>query len=326
MKWRPSLWVVLGGALGGTLALSLAGLIALRYIGPEIGFRWGAVWVALVIGALTAVLGWLLLRLLLRPLAALDIYATQVRARPSDPPPEPRHYGTREIHSVARSVMDMAATLRTREAAVRNYTNHVTHELKTPVSTLRGAAELLLDSPDVSDGDRRLIDQVARATEQLDRQLQALRAVAKAQVADVEGQTPLSELVSALAAEHPELVLEAAAGLTIPLSSRGATVALGQLVRNAVEHGATGVEIIGWAENGSQVIQVLDNGTGVATGNAGRIFDPFFTTRRETGGTGMGLWIVATLLRDQGADIKHVPTETGCAFRLVFPDIDASLR
>ena len=36
-KWRPPLWLVLGGALAATLAFALAGLVALRYLGPEIG-------------------------------------------------------------------------------------------------------------------------------------------------------------------------------------------------------------------------------------------------------------------------------------------------
>ena len=69
LKWRPALWMVLGGALMATLALSFAGLVALRYLGPEIGFRNAAVGLALCIGAATSLLGWLLVRLLLRPIS-----------------------------------------------------------------------------------------------------------------------------------------------------------------------------------------------------------------------------------------------------------------
>ena len=74
-KWRPSLWLVLGGALAGTLALSLAGIVTLRYLGPEIGFRHAAVLLAAIIGLLTAVLWLMLLRVLLRPVTALAAYA-----------------------------------------------------------------------------------------------------------------------------------------------------------------------------------------------------------------------------------------------------------
>ncbi len=88
-KWRPALWMVLGGALLATLALSFAGLIALRYLGPEFGFRRAAVALALLIGAATLVLGVLLVRLLLRPVTTLSEQAArpapQPRPRPSPP-------------------------------------------------------------------------------------------------------------------------------------------------------------------------------------------------------------------------------------------------
>lgn len=70
-RWRPSLAFVLGGALAGTLALSFAGLVALRYLGPAIGFRHAAILLAVAITLATALVGWLLVRLLLRPILAL---------------------------------------------------------------------------------------------------------------------------------------------------------------------------------------------------------------------------------------------------------------
>ena len=62
-NWRPSLALVLGGGLAGTLALSFAGLVTLRYLGPVIGFRNAAILLALVITLATGALGWLLVRL-----------------------------------------------------------------------------------------------------------------------------------------------------------------------------------------------------------------------------------------------------------------------
>ena len=65
-KWRPSLWFVLGGALASTLFLSLLGIVILRYLGPEIGFRNAAYLLVLGIGGITVIIWVLLLRLLLR--------------------------------------------------------------------------------------------------------------------------------------------------------------------------------------------------------------------------------------------------------------------
>jgi len=52
--WRPSLGLVLGGALLATLGLSFAGLVALRNLGPLIGFRSAAILLAIRIPAMPA--------------------------------------------------------------------------------------------------------------------------------------------------------------------------------------------------------------------------------------------------------------------------------
>ncbi len=314
-RWRPSLWLVLGGALGGTLALSFAGLVALRYLGPAVGFRHAALGLALVIAGLTGVLGWLLLRLLLRPIAALESYAAEVRA--GHPAAPPAHFGTRELHRTARSVIDMAETLRDREATIRSYTDHVTHELRTPVTALRAAVELLEDGGTLSPADRHLLGQIDGARAQIEAQLDALRRAAQAREARHVGSTTLSDLAPLLAA-HP-LRLEIRGGrVPIPLGAEGLLQVLGQLLRNAAEHGATAITLT--AERGEGcTLTVSDDGPGISAGNAGRIFEPFFTTRREEGGTGMGLAIARAILTAHRAGIALVPSARGATFRLDFP-------
>ena len=61
-----------------------------------------------------------------------------------------------------------------------------------------------------------------------------------------------------------------------------------------------------------------DDGIGIAQGNAGRVFDPFFTTRRDTGGTGMGLSIVRSLLAARGGQIDLHPSDIGACFLITF--------
>lgn len=53
--------------------------------------------------------------------------------------------------------------------------------------------------------------------------------------------------------------------------------------------------------------------------NRDRIFDVFFTTRRESGGTGMGLGIVRSLLRAHGGSIRLAPSDAGTAFEITLP-------
>lgn len=315
--WRPSLGLVLGGALVGTLVLSFAGLVALRYLGPLIGFRSAAMILAVVITAATALLGWLLLRLLLRPIRALETYArAQEEALPALPP---AHFGTRETAVTARRVIAMAEALRDREATIRAFTDHVTHELKTPVSAIRAAAELLEDGGGLSVEDRRLLREIDGARAQIETQLTALRSAAQAREARYLGQSQLADLLPALATDFPDLALSTKGeSLPMPIAPDGMMIVLAQLMRNAAEHGARQITLAAHTEAGRLVLDVSDDGLGISTGNEGRIFQPFFTTRREAGGTGMGLSVARNLLAAHRAEITLLSEHALTTFRIVF--------
>lgn len=317
-KWRPALWMVLGGALVTTLALSFAGLVALRYLGPDFGFRRAAAALAIGIGAATAMLGWLLVRLLLRPITLLSDQAAALRRDPQHALTPLPHYGTRELRDLAHGIKAMAAALQNREASIRSFTDHVTHELKSPVTAIRAAAELLSDAA-LSAADQRLIDQIVGATAQMQTQLDALRRVTAAREPRHFGATSLSAVLPGLVSDHPELILNCdGADHDIPLAAEGLRVVLGHLLTNAAQHGATRVGLQLRAGGGATVLTVTDNGRGVSEGNRDRIFAPFFTTTREQGGTGMGLTIAANLLGAHGARIDALTMEQGAGFALTF--------
>ncbi len=253
--------MVLGGALAATLALSLIGLFALRLLGPEMGFLQAAIFLALCIGGLTAIL----VRLLMRPIASLARYAGQVRHGVGDPPAPPRHYGTQELGAMGQSVLDMAETLQSRAATVRGYTDHVTHELKTPVSAIRAAAELLEDSMPPGASDRQLIAQIMGATDQMQVQLDALRRIAAAREPRYHGRSTLMQVAEALGAEYPALILRNnGAPEWVPLAADGLRLILGHLFANAAQHGATEVVLNGSVDVERVEVTVTDNGTGIS--------------------------------------------------------------
>ncbi len=319
-KWRPSLWFVLGGAMAGTLALSLAGLVAFRYLGPAWGYGEAAVALGLAIALLTTVLWLVLLRLLQRPISGLAAYAEAIRAAPDSVVPPPDHFGTKELHRMALSVIDMAATLANREATIRSFTDHVTHELKTPVTAIRAATELLDDDPDLTEENRALLRQLAGASEQMHRQLEALRQVAAAREMTPGGDCRLGDLADGLTAEHPALAIEVRGGdLVLPVSAEAMRIVLSHLAGNAVAHGATRLDIRCRDDAPGRTVTLSDDGKGISDGNRPHVFEPFFTTRRENGGTGMGLYIVARLLKSHGAEIALESVSKGAAFRISFP-------
>ncbi|NPD15650.1 HAMP domain-containing histidine kinase [Xinfangfangia sp. D13-10-4-6] len=320
-RWRPSLGLVLGGALAGTLGLSFLGMVVLRYLGPVIGFRHAVIVIALVIAAATAVLGWLLVRLLLRPILALEHFAAG--AENGEPLVPPTHFGTYELHATAQRVIAMAGVLRDREATVRAYTDHVTHELKTPVAAIRAGVELLDDGAQLQGDDALLLAQIGAAGRQIEAQLAALREVARAREARYLGESTLSEIEAALAQDWPDLRWTITGqAVRIPISAQGLGLILSPLARNASEHGATEITLSASLSAQDCVIHFSDNGHGISPGNAARIFDPFFTTRRESGGTGMGLAILRAMLAAHGGRVSLAAATKGSSFRLTLPRRD----
>lgn len=312
-KWRPSLALVLGGGLVGTLGLSLVGLIALRYLGPEIGFRIAAALLAVMIGLATGCLGYLMVRLLLRPITALADYSTTVQKGEAAEPPT--HYGTRELSQLAGSVLDMTGTLQRREASIRGFADHVTHELKTPVTAIRAAGELLQDSGQLDGPDRKLVHQILGATDQMQSQLRALNQVTAARRPEYHGTACLADLLDWLQSDFPELdITVQGRDKPMPLAASGLRVVLRQMLDNSVRHRAGRVFLT--ATERKLVIQ--DDGPGISAGNRDHIFEPFFTTAREKGGTGMGLTIAANLLSAHGAGIVLVPSDSGARFEIEF--------
>jgi signal transduction histidine kinase len=211
--------------------------------------------------------------------------------------------------------MEMAEALRDREATIRSYTDHVTHELKTPVSAIRAAVELMQDGGGLAEADARLAGEIDGAREQIEAQLAALRAAASAREARYLGQTRLSDLPL----DHTGLRIEmTGAEVALPIGAEGLELVLGHLMQNAAEHGAGAVHLAATRTGGRVVLDIADDGPGISAGNATRVFEPFFTTRRDGGGTGMGLTIVRNLLAAHRGRIELVPSKSGARFRISF--------
>ncbi len=319
-KWRPSLGLVLGGALLFTLCAPPAGLLAARALAPGLGFRTAALLVtgAVVVG--TGVLGWLLWRLILGPLTALAERAEALGRGERDALAEPlRHYGTRETGELGARVLAMAAELQAREASVRSFADHVTHELRTPLAAIRGAAELLEDADGLGAADRRLAVSAGEAAARMERLLASLREAARLRGRAFAGTARLGDVVEDLRAESLGLAVELIGPeAPLPLSAEGLGIILRQMLANSAQAGASHVRLDVHAGPEGPALLVTDDGPGIAEGDRTRIFDPFFTTRREVGGTGMGLHIVSTLLEAEGAQVALLPAERGAVFQVSF--------
>ena len=310
---------VLGGSLLAILVLPIYAALIAENLTPLTGRRNAVFIVAMGSFLATLVLGWLLWRLILAPVQALAAKAEAIRGGAA--PDALEHYGTPEIGELAQAVLDMAEVLQSREMAVRGYTDHVTHELKTPLTAIRGAAELLQAEEDLPPGTARLVATIAGAEKRAVKLLGAARSIAAARMPEHRGSTRLVDCVPRLQSRVDHLEIEVLnAEEPLPLAQSGLDVVLGHIVENAEEAGATKVTLDSGRGDGGAWLTVADNGPGISSGNANQVFEPFFTTRRDSGGTGMGLAIVQTLLLAHGCRIAlDDPGEAGgTKFRINF--------
>ena len=308
-KWRPPLGLVIGGGLAGVLLTPLIGIAYFRLWGNVLGWgeaAWLVFWSAV---AATTILGLLLWRLVLRPVYALTAHAKAVRRGQTDTP-APQHFGTPEFRDLGQSMIDMGATLNSRAESMRAYADHVTHELKSPLTSIQGAAELL-QSEGLSEPDRlALCETVSSASKRMEALLNDLRRHALASQSAGVGTCQLQDAVP----QNAGLRIACEGGDDIPLSKDDLHAILTQLAQNAAAHGAT-VLTLTW--DGMR-LTAQDDGAGIAPGDASRVFDPFFTTRRGDGGTGMGLSIARSLLAARGGSIELAPGTGGACFIISF--------
>jgi signal transduction histidine kinase len=274
----------------------------------------------------TLIIGLIFSRTITRPMHELILRISEIRQGKPDAFRPLAHYGTREFATLARSFLEMAETLSHRSDHISTFAAHLTHELKSPLTSIRGAAELLQDSGASSPGQltdperSRFLSNILSDTERIDVLVRRLRELAQAEAAQAGGSVVLQSLVGELRSRFPGLAIEAGGALdrTIGMSAENALIVLSHLADNAGRHHATELRLTASDDAGAVRLVVSNNGDAISAANRDRIFDAFFTTRRDSGGTGMGLAIAQAMLRANGGSIRLLPQEQGVAFEVRF--------
>jgi len=244
-----------------------------------------------------------------------------------------KRHGTSEFARLSQSFLEMARRLNTRSSFISTFATHVSHELKSPLTSIQGAAELLRDdidatTPTMTDKDKRkFLDNIIADADRLTQISGRLRDLARAENPVAVGAAKLSASITGLRSAFPSLDIRASGDLDTPMrvSEENATIIFSNLADNAMCHGSSTLDISAAQQGNSLLVKVIDNGEGVSPNNRTQIFDSFFTTRRDSGGTGMGLAIVRAMLDAHGGAVRLVDCEQGTAFELTIPVADGPL-
>jgi two-component system, OmpR family, sensor histidine kinase CreC len=223
---------------------------------------------------------------------------------------------------LSQGFLDMAELLYDRTDYIATFTAHVSHELKSPLTSVQGAAELLRDSGmDMSESERRkFLDNVIADAQRLTVLLDRLRELARADNPQAGGSTTLAPVVAAIRSAFSGLSIEAEGCLdqAVGMSADNATIIFSHLADNAARHEAKTLRIRAYQSADMISVAVTNDGEPIAHNNRDKIFVPFFTTRRESGGTGMGLEIVRSMLRARRGSIHLVAADDCVTFLLTF--------
>src|SRR3954447_12948100 len=282
---------------------------------------------ALAVVFATIIIGLVFSRTITRPMRELVDRAARISRGDRDAFRPLAHYGTREFAQLSHSFLDMAEQLSRRSDYIATFSSHLTHELKSPLTSIKGAAELLLDSlQSKSDKltpmeQKNFVSNILGDTERLEAMTQRLRELARAETAPQNERTELGPVIGGLKSRFPTRVIEASGCLdrSIGMSSEKALIVLMHLTDNAIRHNAKLVRLEAVGEEAAIRMTVSNEGDPISDPTQEKLCDPCSSPRRDTGGTGRGLAIVRAVMISHGVSIRLLPSENGAAFELQFP-------
>jgi two-component system sensor histidine kinase ChvG len=217
----------------------------------------------------------------------------------------------------------MTEQLSDRAEYIAEFAANVSHELKSPITAIRGAAELLREEMDAMPAEQRdrFLDNIGSDAERMERLVTRLLELARIQSApeSVE-EVKLGPFLERIARSYGDRVEVDVAGAPEKLSINPDHLesAVRNLLDNALRHGPDGpVELCATAEGERVAISVRDRGAGVDEKIRERVFDRFFTTERDGGGTGLGLAIVKAVAETRGGEVRLETGPGGSTFTLI---------
>lgn len=270
---------------------------------------------------------------LFHPIGKITEYARAIER--GERPPKPKIGIGREVNTLAHALDSMRDVLEGRRYAER-YIQTLTHEMKSPLAAIRGAAELLDEEMPVEDR-RRFLENIRAETARSERLINRLL-----ELAAIEGRASLEKpeeldfhAIVARAIDQARPLAEVAGVLFDETSEPSPVLLLGDafilraavtnLLENAIDFSPPGskVEIAVHPSGGNVILTIRDHGPGIPDYAREKIFERFYSLRHHASkrkGTGLGLTLVRETAELHGGTITLDPADGGgTVARLTLP-------
>jgi signal transduction histidine kinase len=243
-----------------------------------------------------------------------------------------------EWDRVAENLNLMLDRIETLMAEVKQVSDNVAHDLRTPLTRMRGRLEKAYHGQRVADDDQVLI---ADTIADLDAVLRIFSSITR--IAQIETQARkgafrtvnLAEIASEVvelydaAAEQDGTHLAVVGDCEVLVTGDRDLIfdAISNLVDNAIKHGRPGGQVVVASENsdGGPVVSISDDGAGIPADQYEQVFKRFYRLEhsRYTPGNGLGLSLVAAVARLHGARIEMLDNAPGLKAKLWFSSPNA---
>jgi len=222
-------------------------------------------------------------------------------------------------------------------AALGRFSASLAHEIRNPLAAINYAVQLLEESQQITDGDRRLLQIIHQQCQRTNGIVESVLGLARRERATPE-HVDLNTFARRFVDEYQQTLsietdtLEPIIGARpVPalVDPRHLQQIVTVLVQNALNYGrlpgeSARIRVRVFNAEGRPTLDVMDRGPGIPEAVAAQLFRPFFTTSEH--GTGLGLYIARELCRANQATLEYVPVPGGgSCFRITLPGPSALL-
>jgi two-component system sensor histidine kinase CreC len=275
-----------------------------------------------IVAAIFALIGFLTYRSFTQPLAKIQRYATDISKGVKTSKP---NVGNNEIGAVEEALEDMRRSLDGKQY-IEGYVQSLTHELKAPLAGIQGAAELLRE--DLPPEKRVLFlnninDQTARLHDLVERLLVLAKLENAESLTSVE-LVDINALLKDLTRAYQDYATSNAVSIKLALPAQTLTLkgdrfllhqAVGNLIKNAIEHAHRNTKINVGALSDDQSVQITVNNIGEAIPDYAidKLFDRFYSLPNLKGqkGSGIGLSFVREVAKLHGGTVNIENIQNG---------------